>query len=238
MNKTDGSTKRNSSLALERLRAIIDQNENGGQNQLPAERELAERIGVGRRAVRRALEVLEAEGRVWRRQGSGTFIGPASLQAAPQLEDLSQCTNLFEVMEVRLRIEPILAQMAALRATPGDTDRLRALADKIAAASDLDSRELWDSALHRAFAALAGNKLFLALFDVVNRIRQDETWRHAREAVRTSESLALYQVQHMAIIEAIERRDPVGAERAMRRHLLSLQENLTLQPLAGEHDHA
>src|SRR3546814_9395312 len=34
-----------------------------------SERELAEALGVGRRAVRRALEVLEAEGRIWRRQG-------------------------------------------------------------------------------------------------------------------------------------------------------------------------
>src|SRR3546814_7861844 len=56
--------RRNSSLALERLRGIVDQLEQEGRRQLPTERELAEQIGVGRRAVRRALEVLEAEGRI------------------------------------------------------------------------------------------------------------------------------------------------------------------------------
>src|SRR3546814_18010883 len=55
--------------ARERLRGIVDQLEQEGRRQLPTERELAEQIGVGRRAVRRALEVLEAEGRIWRRQG-------------------------------------------------------------------------------------------------------------------------------------------------------------------------
>src|SRR3546814_4187292 len=48
--------RRNSSLALERLRGIVDQLEQEGRRQLPTERELAEQIGVGRRAVRRALE--------------------------------------------------------------------------------------------------------------------------------------------------------------------------------------
>ena len=37
---------------------------------------LAAQIGIGRRALRRALEVLEAEGRIWRHQGKGTFLGP------------------------------------------------------------------------------------------------------------------------------------------------------------------
>src|SRR3546814_15647892 len=57
--------RRNSSLALERLRGIVDQLEQEGRRPLPTERELAEQIGVGRRAVRRALAVLETEGRHW-----------------------------------------------------------------------------------------------------------------------------------------------------------------------------
>src|SRR3546814_10399058 len=77
--------RRNSSLALERLRGIVDQLEQEGRRQLPTERELAEQIGVGRRAVRRALEVLEAEGRIWRRQGAGTFIGAEPHRAEHQL---------------------------------------------------------------------------------------------------------------------------------------------------------
>lgn len=145
-------TQRNSSLALERLRIIVDQLEREARDQLPTERELAEQIGVGRRAVRRALDVLEAEGRIWRRQGAGTFISAARSGTESRIRYLPEMSNMFEVMEVRLRIEPALARLAALRATPADIARMREISDKVARATDMDSRELWDSSLHRAVA--------------------------------------------------------------------------------------
>ena len=91
---------------------------------LPTERALSETLGVGRRSVRRALEVLEAEGRIWRRQGSGTFAGPPPGGALQGLDRLVADANFLDVMEVRLRIEPQLVQLAAIRATPSDIEKL------------------------------------------------------------------------------------------------------------------
>ena len=79
------------------------------------------KLGVGRREVRRALDVLEEEGRIWRKQGKGTFIGPAAPVEPLALQGLVQQTNLLEVMEARLQLEPGLARLA-LRAT-GKTSR-------------------------------------------------------------------------------------------------------------------
>src|SRR3546814_12846119 len=90
-----------------------------------SERELAEALGVGRRAVRRALEVLEAEGRIWRRQGAGTFIGTCPQHPEHQLKKLPAVSNMLEVMEVRLRLEPAPAQLAALPATRDDLACMR-----------------------------------------------------------------------------------------------------------------
>jgi GntR family transcriptional repressor for pyruvate dehydrogenase complex len=229
----DNQTQRNSSLALQRLRIIVDQLEREAREQLPTERELAEEIGVGRRAVRRALDVMEAEGRIWRRQGAGTFIAAARSRTESRIRQLPEMSNMFEVMEVRLRIEPALARLAALRATAPEIARMREIAGKVIEASDMDSRELWDSSLHRAVAMAAGNTLFLALFDVVDRVRQDDNWRHVREALRTPTSTRLYHAQHGELVDAIERRDPVAAEQVMRKHLLSLQERLMLQTVEG-----
>lgn len=229
MTEPDKPAQRNSSLALDRLRAIVDGLHRGGQDQLPAERDLAERIGVGRRAVRRALEVLETEGRIWRRQGSGTFIGAEPTQPEREIRKLPEVSNMLEVMEVRLRIEPVLAQLAALRASPADISAMRDLAAKVAGAEDMDGRELWDGALHRAIAAAAGNALFLVLFDVVDRVRQDDAWRHVRDSIRTAEAVTQYQHQHAQVVDAIERRDPIAAEKTMRQHLLALQERMLFQ---------
>ena len=216
--------------ALRRLRALIEAEDLGPGARLPAERRLAPRLGCSRETLRAALDVLEAEGRIWRRQGAGTFIGAATrLTGAHQIARLPQMSNMFEVMEVRLRLEPALARLAAVRASAADVARMRALCDSVSRADDMDSRELWDGALHRAIAEAAGNTLFLAVFEVVDRVRQDDTWRHVREALRTHGTAELYTSQHSEVLDAIERRDPVAAERAMRRHLLSLQERLLLQ---------
>lgn len=217
----------NSNYALGRLRDLLASGEIGSDGKLPTERALAETLNVGRRAVRRALEVLEAEGLIWRRQGSGTYVGERPDRWDDRLGDLVAGTDFMEIMEVRLRIEPQLAQLAAMRAKSADIARMRDLAKKIIEGDDADARELWDGALHRQIAQSAGNRLFLSIFDVVNRVRQDEAWQAIRERARVSaNTVSVSLAQHIAIIDAIEARDPARAGEAMRQHLLMLQERL------------
>lgn len=216
----------NSSFALERLRVLLDAAPADGDRQLPPERELAVQIGVGRRALRRALEVLEAEGRLWRQQGKGTFAGPPPAAGAAFIDRLIERTNPLEVMEARLEIEPGLARLAALRGTPEAIARLEHLATRAAAAADADGRELWDSAFHRKIAEAAGNQLFIALIDVIDHVRQDASWRHLRERARSVQRTTLYIAQHEDIVRAIRDRRPAEAEAAMRRHLVTLRDGL------------
>jgi DNA-binding FadR family transcriptional regulator len=223
----------NSSVALERLRALLDAEGDRAEWQLPPERELAEGIGVGRRAVRRALEVLEAEGRIWRHQGKGTFAGKRPAVQPHLIASLADRTSPLEVMEARLQIEPGLARLAAMRASADTVAALRRIERKTAASADSDSHELWDSAFHRQIAETAGNGLLLALFDLVDRVRQSPGWRRLREAARNRIRLRAYTSQHAEILAAIARHDGAGAEAAMRRHLLALQANLQAA-MAGE----
>ncbi|MBB4041733.1 DNA-binding FadR family transcriptional regulator [Microvirga flocculans] len=224
MSDPDPSTD-SSNFALGRLRALLDDSAFDGER-LPSERVLATRLGIGRRALRRALEVLEAEGRIWRHQGKGTFLGPRPAQAQTNLEELTKRTHPLEVMDVRLEIEPALARLAAMRATNGDIERLMRLADRTATSYDADGRELWDSALHRTIAEAAGNSLLLAIFDMVDRIRQDTTWQLLRERARSSERQKIYVEQHRRVIAAIAQREASAAEHAMREHLELVREGL------------
>ncbi|MBW8301209.1 MAG: FadR family transcriptional regulator [Hydrogenophaga sp.] len=226
----DSSPKENSNYALERLRDLLRHGDVGAEGKLPTERTLSQKLGLSRRAIRRALEVLEAEGAIWRKQGSGTFVGQKPHEWSDQLETIVAGTNFMEIMEVRLRIEPQLAQLAALRAKGSDIDRMRELAQKILGSEDADAKELWDGALHRQIAQAAGNLLFLSIFDVINRVRQDEAWQSIRERARSSaDTMNISNAQHAAIIDAIASRNPAKAGEAMRQHLLMLQERLIRQ---------
>ncbi|MDD9708397.1 FCD domain-containing protein [Seohaeicola sp. SP36] len=213
----------NSSLALERLRQMLRDIPATGDSRLPTERQLAESLGISRRSVRRALEVLEAEGLVWRRQGAGTFAGPRP-DTLTEHEGLE--ANFSEVMEVRLRLEPQLAQLAALRASPGAIARMRDLIVRLEDSDDADGRELWDSALHREIARAAGNRFFLMIFDSMDRARHDEAWRALRERARNRANLAQTMRQHRDIVDAIAAHDPVRAGAAMRTHLMSVHDGI------------
>ncbi|MDX1821829.1 MAG: FCD domain-containing protein [Paracoccaceae bacterium] len=213
----------NSSLALERLRLMLHDIPATGDNRLPTERQLAETLGISRRSVRRALEVLEAEGLVWRRQGAGTFAGPRpeTITAQDSFE-----ANFSEVMEVRLRLEPQLAQLAALRASAPAVARMRDLIIRLEESDDADGRELWDSALHREIARAAGNRFFLMIFDSMDRARLDEAWRALRERARSRANLAQTMRQHRELVDAIAAHDPVRAGAAMRAHLMSVHDGI------------
>ena len=222
--------KENSNYALEKLRDLLRNGDFGTDGKLPTERTLSDRLGLSRRAIRRALEVLEAEGSIWRKQGSGTYVGQKPSEWSDHVETIVAGTNFMEIMEVRLRIEPQLAQLAAMRAKPDDIARMRELAQKIHVREDADGKELWDGALHRQIAQTAGNLLFLSIFDMINRVRQDEAWQTIRERARSNaNTMSISNAQHAAIINAIAARDPAKAGEAMRQHLLMLQERLIRQ---------
>ncbi len=228
----------NANFALERLREMIGISAFGRDGKMPTERMLSERLGVARREIRRALEVLEAEGLIWRKQGAGTFLGQRPDQWGDHAASLVPGTDFMEIMEVRLRIEPQLAQLAAMRAKPDDIARMRETCAKIYERTDPDWRELWDGSLHRLIAQSAGNQLFLSLFDVVNRVRQDPAWQAVRDrARRLDQSLKESRDEHGEIIDAIAARDPAKAGEAMRNHLLTLQERLIRQTSMDHPDH-
>lgn len=217
------------SEALGVLRKLLVEHAPHPETPLPTERDLSARMGVSRRVIRQALAELEAEGKIWRRQGKGTFIGPAPAASAPSLSRLASRTNFYEIMEVRLHIEPSMAQLAAHRASADQIAMIRRLAERIAAAS-LDTEpatlERWDSAFHRSLAEAAGNRLLLDLFEVIDKIRNDTSWQSTRARARTPDGKLRSAQQHLAIAEAIAARDGNQAAQIMRTHIATHQEAL------------
>ena len=209
-----------------RLLAMIEGDGLPSDGRLPTERELSDSMGIGRRAVRSALESLLAEGLIWRKQGKGTFAGQPPDKTQLLAAEIVGETNVAEVMEARLCIEPVLAAMAARHALPDDIDRMRNLAQRILLAGDPDSIELWDGALHRLIARTAKNKPLLTAFSMIDEIRGNQNWRGVRQKARSMRSLQDRNSEHVEIINRIEAGDGPGAEAAMRKHLTTLADNL------------
>ncbi|MFC2969595.1 FadR/GntR family transcriptional regulator [Acidimangrovimonas pyrenivorans] len=216
----------NANTVLAQIRRIIDAGGSDADGRLPTERTLCAQLGVGRRELRCALEVLEAEGLIWRRQGKGTFIGQPPDPTGVLAADIVAATDALSVMEARLCIEPTLAALCAERASTDDIGRMRHLAAKIGPHPNSETAEIWDGALHRMIARAAGNQILLTAFSLVDEVRIREDWQRVRDQARSDETTRLYHRQHEAIIDAIEARDPDTARQAMTEHLNRLMRNL------------
>jgi GntR family transcriptional repressor for pyruvate dehydrogenase complex len=211
---------------IEKLKAGFASGDFVKDGRVIAERTLAEQLDVGRRALRKALDQLESEGLIWRRQGQGTFVGTPPTPRLRKLEGLATKTSPFEIMEVRQEIEPSMARFAALRASQGDIDAMRSMVEKAASATTQAEYDKWDSAFHQRLAESVKNTLFLAVFEAVNAVRRDAAWARMRESSHSDRLIEELSNQHRDIINAIEHRDPKGAEDAMRRHLSEVEHAL------------
>jgi DNA-binding FadR family transcriptional regulator len=208
------------------LRALIEAGDVLASGRLPPERVLAQQIGVSRRAIRHALDMLEAEGRIVRQQGRGTQVCNARSSTLDLGNQLAKLTNPFDTLEARMAIEPGMARLAALRATQADLDKLFEAADASANAKDPISYEKADAAFHRRIAIAARNPLLVTIFEAVLYVASDRSWRHGRETAHCINNQARYAAAHRRIAAAISERNPTLAEDAMRAHLAMVQQRL------------
>ena len=212
--------------AIEKLDALLAEGRYPVNSRLPPERKLTQFLGLSRSALREGLEVLEAQGRIWRHVGRGTFVGNRPMEAPATLSVISSMTSPTEMLEVRLLIEPLLARLAALRATDADIRHMQHLLERSEAARDPKTWELWDGRLHRMVAEAAHNRLLLSLFDAFNTMRSQKTWGQLRQTALTPERREAYCRHHRAYVAAIAKRDPPKAEEVMRRHIEAVRDGL------------
>jgi DNA-binding FadR family transcriptional regulator len=214
----------------ERIRAAIAVGDYRPGSRLPAERELAQQLGVSRPSLREALIALEVEGRIEVRTGSGIYVldGAVSHQpqtghdesAAPPHTDSPQEWGPLEVLRARQVFEVEIAAMAATHARRPDLQAMaRALEQMREEAAAGRAPRHGDEAFHLAVAKACGNDV---LFDAVCR-----TWQARDSAL--FERLGDYFEQPPAWVQAINEHDRVyqaicsqdarAARRAMQQHL-------------------
>lgn len=192
-------------------------------DRLPAERELAKTLQVGRSTVREAIRALESLGILQARSGEGTFLvsNPDEQKSAPITANAFQSwDNQRKLFEVRMVIEPDLAALAARRASFEQIVKMREILEEQEASVKRGAIDIKaDTAFHFLLAEAAGNEILLRMMDSVMNLLHETREASLRTTGRAVSSLK----QHKAIVRAIEARDPLTAERRMRDHIRGME---------------
>jgi GntR family transcriptional repressor for pyruvate dehydrogenase complex len=191
------------------------------------EEDLARQFGVSRPTLREALRLLASSHliRASKGRGGGIFVaatpeeGIARSVSASVADMLSaDIVGIDELVESRLLLEVPIAGLAAQRATDDDVAELRRIAAQVP--SSWDEVGAIDDAFHLRIAEIAGNRLVGAFVTWVAEVLQPTI----RKIIEPAIVEAIVLQQHEDIVHAIERGDPDAAERAMREHLVYVQD--------------
>jgi len=183
---------------------------------LPAERDLAARLGVSRVTLREAIRAIADAGYVESRRGryGGTFVVASLPAPAPRV---APAGDLDDVLTLRHVLETGAAENAAARTlTPHDRQTLTAaLLDVSDVDTDVIEYRRRDSRLHLAVAEAAGSpSLTTAVADIRTRVNE------LLDAIPLlAVNIEHSDVQHRAVVAAILSGDAPAARQAMAEHL-------------------
>jgi DNA-binding FadR family transcriptional regulator len=215
--------KKLSDEVFARLKAMIETGELKAGDDMPSERELMERYGVGRPAIREAMQALAGKGLVEISQGerakvlritAESIIRQVDLPAKMMLSGSSD--SLEHLKSARIFFERGMIREAATRATPEHIAELRALVDKQKASlGDADAFIDADMEFHQCIARISGNPIFAAVSGAMLGWLKSY---HTEMLIWTGrENFTL--AEHEEIIRTIEKGNADLAEKAMIKHL-------------------
>ena len=209
-------------LASEVARRLVDYLLDGGfepGGRMPSERQLAEAFGVGRSAMREALKALTFLGLLDVRHGDGTFVRKLGSDLLPRVVEwglLLGERRTADLVEARQKIEADIAGLAARRRDADDLAELRRLLARMESAGD-DPAAFVDAdvAFHLRLAEAARNT---ALRDILSGIQALlRAW--ISRVIAAEENRDVSYLEHVPIMEAVERGDEAAAAAAMAAHL-------------------
>jgi DNA-binding FadR family transcriptional regulator len=196
---------------------------------LPREETLAESLQVSRTALREALKVLSAKGLIESRTGVGARVLDPRHWNQLDADVLAwRCASMptddfvDKLVEMREVIEPAAAAAAARRRTAEQLAAIDAAFRAMDAAQTLDAWTAADLQFHDAVLHATGNELLQSLFSVIETALGTFFTLSARTAGDFKYSLP----HHQKVLEAIRRKQPEVARKAMHAMIADSQANL------------
>jgi len=212
---------------LERLLALIQSQRLQPGDQLPPEREMMALYGVGRPAIREAMQQLASMGRITINHGERARVSEVTVHSMISqfdttarflLDDAAE--NIDHLKQARVFFETGMIRLAALKATPTDIARLRTLIDEMQQSEHGEAFIECDMAFHRTIADMTGNPIFSATARAMLHWLKD--YYVGIVSFRGAEDVSIRE--HQQIADRLADNDPDAAEQAMRDHLTRASE--------------
>jgi DNA-binding FadR family transcriptional regulator len=204
------------------IAALIAEGEFKVGDRLPSERALADRFNVSRTLVREAIIVLEIQGNVEVRGGSGIYVcAPVAGAVAPaSAYTLSPGPGPFELLRARCLIEAEIAAVAAESRKDSDLDRIySALVEMRDNMHDKEANEAADRMFHLRIAESTGNSVLLQMVTAVWDHTKAPIWSQMEAHFHTPALRRASQDDHQRVFTALLERDADAARKAMRAHI-------------------
>lgn len=204
-------------------------------SRLPPERDYAQKFGVSRTVIREAIIMLEIEGIVEVKKGSGVYVLSLDLEKndEPKLDfeqSLVYQSDIgpFELLQARQLFESGVAEFAAIQATRNDVIQLREILQREQETLNqgLDDY-VEDELFHRAIANITQNEVIIRIQQSLwDHRSKSAMWKGLHARIANFDYRKQWLTDHEAILTAIQRKDALSARKAMWQHLENVKQKL------------
>ena len=214
------------------IRQLIQEGSLAPGDQLLPERQLSEKLGVSRSALREALTALDSMGFIEITPGGGAYIKKVSMDSMVEplaAIMLKEKENVYELLEARIIVEVEIVKLAAKRASKSDLYRIREAAEEMQndVNNNRDSAEA-DFKFHLALARASQNTILFNIMTMLSGFMKEDYVPSRMELLKDPEQNQIWCEQNFKIYEAIKNKDPELASGIIREHLKMAEGKLKL----------
>jgi GntR family transcriptional repressor for pyruvate dehydrogenase complex len=202
---------------------------------LPAEREMAEKMGVSRPSLREAIAGLQADGLLTSRAGAGVYVAEVlgSAFSEPLIRLFATHDEaLFDYIAFRRDLEGLAAERAARLGSDTDLAVVDAVFRKMEAAHgkrNPSEEAMLDAEFHMSIVEASHNVVMVHMMRSMFQMLREGVFYNRQVMFKQRTTREALLDQHRAINVALQARDPAAARAAVEAHLSYVEQALTDQ---------